>query len=180
MILVCYDQANIHPAFYSRTSNRVNEFRKFRALCALYGSLRLNNMQQRGLRETVPIQWRQSGWWRDSGAWSTRRLDAAADRAAAAALPRLLSERSLSACAVSPFFAAVRRLQSVAGEVACRAAAAVQNFGAKEGGRKKEHVYSIKEWYRCKEKCANFAAGSMVWLRHLLPLPRAGSPRSLK
>jgi hypothetical protein len=34
---VCFDQADIHPAFHSRTSNRVNEFRKNQnALCIVW------------------------------------------------------------------------------------------------------------------------------------------------
>jgi hypothetical protein len=62
-----------------------------------------------------------------------------------------------------------------AGEVACRDAAALQNFGAKEAGRKTGHVYSNR-----REKCANFTAGAVDFLRPLPPLPRAGGPRRSK
>jgi hypothetical protein len=62
-----------------------------------------------------------------------------------------------------------------AGAVACRDAAAVQNFGAKEAGR-----CIPSGGYRCKEKCAKFTAGAVDFLRPLPPLPRAGSSRRLK
>jgi hypothetical protein len=61
---------------------------------------------------------------------------------------------------------------------ACRDAAAFQNFGARPGGKRGMCIPT--GGYRRNEKCANFTAGAVDFLRPLPPLPRAGGPRRSK
>ncbi len=42
IIVICCEQADIHPSFHSRTSNRVNEFKNIqKALCIVCTKLHL-------------------------------------------------------------------------------------------------------------------------------------------
>jgi hypothetical protein len=101
----------------------------------------------------------------------SRRMAAKNGLAAQAENERLLSERGSAAAAArsgqtggveaagDPGAGVAPPAAMADGEVACRYAAAVQNFGAKEGRRKTEHVYYIRR-VLVQRKVSKFYRGS--------------------